>query len=307
MLLLPDVSEWQSSLSPDWVPALNFPALKAVNGGAAIIRAGYGATYQDHCFTKMRAAAHQAGFVFLGLYQYLVATADPAVQAEAFCTWVGNLQPGEIPILDLEEGSGDQSQRAQTWLDYVDTHLGLGGLPLNQRSWVYSSVSFAEQHGLSGVFASARHTWVASYSTTEPSIGHTLWQCSDGVSGAYITAWPGAGRCDVNLYHGTVAELASFAYHPDSPSPTEDPMTPACCYLDGLHVFYISTDKECHYLPSAGGVQNLGGQFTGGLAAAASADGVISVVGRGTDTNVWRNELTGGKWSGWVKIGGPAA
>jgi hypothetical protein len=33
---------------------------------------------------------------------------------------VGSLQPGEFAILDVEEGSGDQSTRAQAWLDYVD-------------------------------------------------------------------------------------------------------------------------------------------------------------------------------------------
>src|SRR5262249_39587941 len=86
----------------------------------------------------------------------------------------------------------------------------LSSLPLNKRSWLYSGESFAGEHGLADEFASARHTWVAAYRAKEPTLGHTLWQCTDGETGSHITDWPGAGRCDTNLYHGTLAQWSAL-------------------------------------------------------------------------------------------------
>lgn len=199
-LLLPDLSEWQ--------PNANMPAIKAANGGAAIIRAAYGASHPDKVFTKLRAAA--SGFPFLGIYQYLVAGHDAAAQAQAFVKIVGHLGPHEAAILDLEEGTGNQAARAAAWAAVVDKAFGLAALPLNRRSWLYSGLSFAEDHGLGPVFAGARHTWVAAYGSKEPALGHTLWQCTDGQTGIHATSWPGCGKCDTNLYHGTLAQLAAL-------------------------------------------------------------------------------------------------
>jgi GH25 family lysozyme M1 (1,4-beta-N-acetylmuramidase) len=181
--------------------------IKAENGGAAIIRACYGTSHPDRVFAKFRAAA--SGFSFLGIYAYLVAGQDAATQAKAFVKLVGHLGPHEIPILDLEEGVGDQSGRAAAWASVVDTAFGLASLPLNKRSWLYSYVDFTENHGLVPVMASARHTWIASYGSTEPTLGHTLWQCTDGIDGIHRTNWPGAGFCDTSIYKGALAQLAA--------------------------------------------------------------------------------------------------
>jgi hypothetical protein len=45
-------------------------------------------------------------------------------------------QVGEVPVLDLEEGSGDQSGRANQWFGIIDDAYGLTSLPLSQRSWL---------------------------------------------------------------------------------------------------------------------------------------------------------------------------
>jgi GH25 family lysozyme M1 (1,4-beta-N-acetylmuramidase) len=200
-LLLPDVSEFQSSA--------DLRGIKKANGGAVILRACYGASHPDKVFARYRATAAALGYSFTGLYQYLTAGQDATAQAEAFCKLVGKLGPHEIPMLDLEEGSGNQAVRAGIWHTYVDGNLGLACLPLPQRSWLYSGLNFAETHGLAPVFASARRTWVAAYGSTEPKLGHTLWQCTDGKDGIHVTNWPGAGACDTNLYHGTLAQLAA--------------------------------------------------------------------------------------------------
>jgi len=195
-VLLPDLSEFQ--------PNADMAGIRHANGGAAIIRAAYGDAHPDHAFAKLRADAHAAGFAFLGCYQYLAAGQPVASQAAAFCGITGKLAPHEVPILDLEEGDGDQAPRAAEWLALVGTKLG-------KRPWLYSGLSFAETHGLAPIFNGPEvHTWVAAYGFIEPVLGHTLWQSTDGKIGSHITDWPGAGRCDTSVYHGTLAELAAL-------------------------------------------------------------------------------------------------
>lgn len=211
MLLLPDFSEFQ--------PGASMSGVRSANGGAAIIRAAYGASHPDKVFARLRAAA--SDFPFLGLYHYVRQDQDITAQAKAFLQITGKLAPNEIPVLDLEEGAGNQEARANAWHAVVDEGLGLASRPLNERSWLYSGLDFAETAGLAPIFASARHTWVAAYGSTEPSLGHTLWQCTDGTVGSYVTTWPGAGRCDTNFYHGTLAQLASLSgrYKPPAAAP----------------------------------------------------------------------------------------
>jgi hypothetical protein len=165
------------------------------------------------------------GYRFIGLYQYLRADQDPVSQANAFCHWIGPpsaVAPGTVFILDLEEGSGDQAPRAVTWHNTVDTFYGLNDNPLYERSWLYSYTSFVASHNLGSIFASNRHTWVAAYQNSPPAIGHTLWQSTDGQTGANITNWPGCGRCDTSQHNGTLATLSADAW-PATATPPSQP------------------------------------------------------------------------------------
>lgn len=207
---LPDVSEFQTGAS-----APNWGGIKSMNGGAAIIRVGYGNAHLDHMFVSNYTALKANNFSFIGLYHYLVQSQDALSQAKQFCSWVGPpsaVFPGTVFMLDLEEGSGDQSGRANTWLNYVDNFYGLDAMPLNMRSWLYSYPNFIQTTNLGGIFASPRRTWIAAYQSNEPTIGHTLWQCSDGVHGSNITNWPGAGRCDTSIYNGSLAQLSALGW-----------------------------------------------------------------------------------------------
>jgi GH25 family lysozyme M1 (1,4-beta-N-acetylmuramidase) len=179
------------------------------NGGAAVIRALYGANHVDHAWYKgaRRADAHAKGIRALGIYQYLVKGQDAVLQAQAFVGLVDSLQPGEFAVLDLEEGDGDQSARAQAWLDHVDgalTYAGYAG------AWLYSGQSFFKEHGLMQIASSARHTWVAAYVQQEPAdVPHTLWQHSEG------EAWDGIGTCDCSIFNGDLdGLLAKIATQP---------------------------------------------------------------------------------------------
>ena len=83
-VLLPNVSEFQTgSTTPNWA------GIKSQNGGAGIIRVGYGDAHLDHMFVQNYTAMKANGFSFIGLYHYLVAGQDAAQQANQFCQWVG--------------------------------------------------------------------------------------------------------------------------------------------------------------------------------------------------------------------------
>jgi hypothetical protein len=226
---LPDVSEFQSPASgnaPDWA------GIKSQNGGAAIIRVGYGNAHRDGMFRSNRARIKSLKFGFCGLYQYLRAGQDVLSQARAFISWIGpDLNEGEIPILDLEGGSGNQSGRANQWFGIIDDAYDLISLPLSQRSWLYSGQNFAVSAGLAPIFNSARRTWIAAYRASEAGLlPHTLWQSTDGQTGANRTNWSGCGFCDTSIYHGTLASLSDLGWHPPAhprlPLPEEEMQIP---------------------------------------------------------------------------------
>lgn len=192
-LHLPDVSEFQPNV--DWA------AVARRNGGAAVIRALYGQNRVDHAWYggARRADARKRGIKVLGIYQYLVAGQDALAQARAFVQLVGRLEPGEFAVVDVEEGRGSQLARAGAWLDYVDQHLTYPGY---RGAWLYAGSAFFTDHGLMPIAQSRRHTWVASYGTTEPShVPHSLWQHTDR------EAWPGIGHCDCSVYNGDLDSL----------------------------------------------------------------------------------------------------
>lgn len=203
-LLLPDISEWQIEA--------DLGGVKKLNGGAIILRACYGLSHPDLRFATRRAQAAKLGYSFVGVYHYITAAADATRQAHKFVQLLGSLHPHEIPILDLEEGSGNQAGRANAWLTVVDEAFGLQCLPLNKRSWLYSGENFAREQGLAPIFSSARRTWVAAYRDSDAGLlPHSLWQSTNGVVGAHhAVSWPGAGHCDTNVYHGTLTQLAAL-------------------------------------------------------------------------------------------------
>lgn len=185
----------------EFQPNVNWAKVVQKNGGAAIIRALYGANHVDHAWFNggRRADARAKGVHALGIYQYLVKDQDPVQQAEKFVSLIGSLHPGEFAIVDLEEGDGDQSARAHAWLSHVDAKLTYPGY---KGAWLYSGEAFFKEHGLMPIANSSRHTWVAAYRDAPlPDVPHTLWQHSDK------EAWPGIGNCDCSTFNGDLPGL----------------------------------------------------------------------------------------------------
>ncbi|HUX69015.1 MAG TPA: GH25 family lysozyme, partial [Cellulomonadaceae bacterium] len=119
-VVIADVSEFQQVI--DW-------AAYGASVPGVIIRAHNG-TRPDLYWVANRDGA-RAHVGWRGFYQYLPASIDPVVAARAFQATTGPLLPGEVAILDLEEGSGDQRARRQAWLDTLTDPV----------EWTYSGLA----------------------------------------------------------------------------------------------------------------------------------------------------------------------
>jgi hypothetical protein len=193
--------------------------------GAGVIRAMYGTGHIDTLWAAgRRASARSAGVKALGIYQYIRADQDAVAQARALVALVGSLSPGEFLIGDLEEGAGNQLSRANAWLAAANklTYKGYNG------SWIYSGANFAATHGLTSLFNNTNvPTWIAAYGGPEPSLGHSLWQHSNGqIGNCAHEPWPGAGFVDCSSRSGGLNDLLNRIYDAGgaTPPPTEDDM-----------------------------------------------------------------------------------
>ena len=101
---IPDVSEFQTVSSGN---APNWAGIKKQNGGAAIIRVGYGNSHLDHMFVSNYTALKANKFPFIGLYHYIVAGQDIGSQARRSALGLDPRllsSPGTVFMMDLEEG-----------------------------------------------------------------------------------------------------------------------------------------------------------------------------------------------------------
>jgi hypothetical protein len=186
-VMLADVSEFE--------PQVNDPVYLAWSK-AIIIRALYGSQHDDAAWYggQRRDLLHAGGARFLGIYAYITAGEDAAVQAHALVSLLGHLRPGEKLIADLEEGDGNQAARWRQWSAVITAAYGAQASP-----WLYSGLDYAASHGLSP-------EWTAAYQGTEPAAPHLLWQFSD----AYPV--PGVGLADCSVFRGTIDQLAAYGW-----------------------------------------------------------------------------------------------
>lgn len=190
-MLIPDVSEFQT---------VDFD----VFSGPIIVRAHNSSRADKHWAAHAAGASRQPWWA---AYQYLTKNADPAQAARAFLATLGAWRPN-CTIVDIEEGDGDQQARQHAWLTVMADDPA--------RDWTYSGDYFARTHGLTV-------DWIAAYQSRKPTAAHTLWQFTDAHD------FPGIGRCDGSVFHGTVDELTALTggTAPTTPTPSEDDMIAA--------------------------------------------------------------------------------
>ena len=180
-----DISEFQ----------FNIDAPSYLGGGfEVVICRVHNGNRPDLMMTVRRHYLRSHGFVGIGWYQYLVANRDAADQARDFISVVGSLGANEWPILDLEEGAGDQTGRAQEWFSVVDAWAGFPAMLYSGDSMLTNQLGGSDHW-------QGRPIWVAAYGQGEPTQAHTLWQFSDAYN------FTGIGTCDGSIHHDTAEEF----------------------------------------------------------------------------------------------------
>jgi GH25 family lysozyme M1 (1,4-beta-N-acetylmuramidase) len=201
-----DISEYQP----------NFDARAYIaSGHSCIIIRAHNGWRPDRMFPGRRDYVRQYPFTAVGYYQYLVAGRDAAQQARDLLATIGPLRGNEFLINDHEEGSGDQTGRAQAWFNVVDSAIGFKGT-------LYAGQYFGRDHLSGWGHWAGRPRWIAAYGAAEPRDPHEFWQYSDA---GHFAGLPGG--VDSSVYHGTEQQFISMARGghaapPSMPTPPED-------------------------------------------------------------------------------------
>ncbi len=246
VVLAADASEFQRNIDASYLKW----------SGAIIIRAAYGALHDDRAWFSgdRRKFLHDNGAQYIGMYQYITAFEDVTSQAREFCRLIGTMRAGEDLYADIEEGSGNQQARWQTWAHVVSSELGWD--PGN-----YSGLFFARDHGLQPV------DWVAAYGTTEPSVPHKWWQFTSSFS------IPGIGRGDCSAYHGNMANLRASAF---GGSQQQDWTETAIMALPTISQGAVDKPGQVFYVRRVQALVKVIGQINGiGPAASLATDGTF--------------------------------
>lgn len=189
-----------------WNQDIDFRLTKE-NGIVGIIhKATQGVKYVDPEYTKRKKAAEKEELLW-GAYHFGVGEKSGKDQAEHFLETIGD-SSNILLALDIEENKDGKSIMPKQAEDFVNrVYLVTGRLPL-----IYGSPSFLKD------FATPTLTecplWLAKWGTklTLP-IGWrnwTLWQYTDGQTGAKPHEVEGIGKCDRNKFNGTLKELREF-------------------------------------------------------------------------------------------------
>ncbi|KAL3946296.1 GH25 family lysozyme [Lentilactobacillus hilgardii] len=164
---IPDLSEWQGSLS-----ATEVKKLKETEP-FIILRAQYGSGYADKDFVHNAALCKEYGLKY-GAYSYSLYTsaADAEVEAKDLYDRAPN---ASFYVNDYEQQtvtSGSTNTATTDW--YQELHK----LAPHKRVLFYSYDSFAQKYAANAM-KSYDGYWLASYTSSEPTVSHDLWQYTD--------------------------------------------------------------------------------------------------------------------------------
>ncbi|WP_254229482.1 glycoside hydrolase family 25 protein [Wolbachia pipientis] len=189
-----------------WNQEIDFRLTKEDGIVGIIHKATQGVKYVDPEYTKRKKAAEKEELLW-GAYHFGVGEKSGKDQAEHFLETIGD-SSDILLALDIEENKDGKSIMPKQAEDFVNrVYLVTGRLPL-----IYGSPSFLKD------FATPTLTecplWLAKWGTklTLP-IGWrnwTLWQYTDGQTGAKPHEVEGIGKCDRNKFNGTLKELREF-------------------------------------------------------------------------------------------------
>jgi lysozyme len=161
----------------------------------------------DSMFQLRWKAAKELVSLIRGAYAFFHPNIDPIQQAQAFIQAVGPLSQDDLPcVLDWEVTDNVPQQidllRGLAWLQTVE--LATKKIPI-----IYGSPYFLQALNLD--FRFARYgLWIAGYEVSAPLVpppwnNWHFWQNSEAGTVPGVS-----GRCDTNLFNGTMDQLKQF-------------------------------------------------------------------------------------------------
>jgi lysozyme len=207
-----DVSRFQGDI--DWQPVADSGVVYAY------IQISRSVTDLDAKFEYNWRRAKEVG-ILRGAYQRFHPGQDVPTQAQIFLDRLTPYEIGDLPpMLDVEDADGltgpEIAAAVQQWMDIVEPALKIKPL-------IYTGFYFWRDVVL-GADLSSHPLWIANYSATCPLVPApwTRWSFHQYSSQATI---PGitANTVDVNLFNGTLEDLAALAIQPPMPEPEPDP------------------------------------------------------------------------------------
>lgn len=196
----------------NWNGAINWPAAAATGIAFALTNCTEGTYFVAPTYAADWAGMKAAG-IARGCFHFArPSLSQPAAEAAYFLAHVGPLEPGDVVALDLEDGVGDLSAWALTWLQIVEAAIGFKPL-------LYSGPWFMDAHGITGNAAlSAYGLWLADWGVATPTVPapwtfYAIWQSS-----AQGTVAGVPGPCDLDSFNGTVEQFRAYGL-PPKPAP----------------------------------------------------------------------------------------
>ena len=193
-----DISQWQPTFDADPYLVAGHPVI--------ICRALSKDDGPDTTMPERRDYVRRFNFDAVGYYNRLNAERDPAQQAREFIDVVGELRDNEFPILDLEDGTGNQVPRAEAWFDVVDDWAGF-------MASLYSGAYFMRDNLGGTARWGKRPLWVADYTDSgkpnmnEATLPDLLATC-DWWQFSCTHHFPGLPNgVDANIFYGTGQEF----------------------------------------------------------------------------------------------------
>jgi GH25 family lysozyme M1 (1,4-beta-N-acetylmuramidase) len=190
-----------------WQGAIDWAAVKHAGRAFGIARISDGIGYVDPTFLGNWNGMKAAGMI-RGAYQFFEPSQNAIAQANLVVSRVGQLGPGDLPVmLDLEVTGGQSpatiAAKVRQWVDTVQSGTG-------KRPMIYTGAYFWDGFVGSHDFAGLPLV-IAWYGTHCPGVPNA-WQSwrfhqysgSGSVAGV-------SGAVDLDVFNGSLAELHAFA------------------------------------------------------------------------------------------------
>lgn len=252
---------------------IGWPSVAADGIRFAWIKATEGTDYTD-AFLPDNWAGARANGLARGAYHYARVNNTPASDAEHFLETVRavGLEPGDLLALDLEEGPGDLSGWALTWLAHVEAAVGF-------RPFLYSYPHFMATHGLNNNPALALYplwyAWYGAVNQPKPDDampippsgwpGIVVWQDTsngnvagihsvvdlDWFNGDNLDALRAYGKPDADQWNVGAGVRAAMQRAGDTPTSDESYLVNGLSYTsgrDGLY-FYTAANDQVYRAP----------------------------------------------------------